>query len=105
VAICTQKDDGESLTSHYFIYDVSISFLIMNIDRKELEKIGFKDQTGGWGGSQGSDWIYKKYNPEIEIRTVDYDNKWHLTNDFKISFSTIEDINFYCLENLGVGVI
>lgn len=76
----------------------------MDITTKKLEELGFKDQTGGWGGSQGSDCIYKKRKPPIEIRTVDYDHKWHLTSDFKISFSTVEELDSYCIDKFGVGL-
>ena len=74
----------------------------MDITREKLEELGFDDQTGGWGGSQGMDWVYKKSNPKIEIRTVDYDSKWHLSDDFKISFSTIEELDSYCQNKYGL---
>lgn len=77
----------------------------MDITREKLEELGFKDQTSGWGGSQGMDWVYKKSNPKIEIRTVDYDSKWHLTSDFKIAFSTIDDLDSYCQGKYGVRLV
>jgi hypothetical protein len=75
----------------------------MEITIEELEKLGFKDQTHGWGGSQGMDWIYKKENPPITIRQYAY-NEWRLEPYSEIKFSTIEEIENYCNREFGVGI-
>ena len=47
-----------------------------------FKKLKWKDETGGWGGSTGMDYVFSKEEDKlrIEIRTVDYDNYWHITN-------------------------
>lgn len=47
-----------------------------------LERLGFKDQTGGWGGSQGMGWLYllKAHDAELVIGQVDWTSNWVLYN-------------------------
>jgi len=64
-----------------------------------IEKLGFKDQTGGWGGSQGSDYVFKKSG--IEIRSYDIDNYWHLSSDFNLQFEFVHQLQNYFYEKTG----
>lgn len=74
------------------------------ITTKRLEEIGFFDQTGGCGGSEGSTLYYKRFHPKIEILQCESGNKWCLT-DFSEYFFSMEDIEMYSLKKFGVGLI
>jgi hypothetical protein len=59
-----------------------------------LLKFGFEDSLKGWGGSQGSDYHYKK--EFVEIQTYDSDNNWHLKNKFDVKFKHVHQLqNLY----------
>ena len=75
----------------------------MDITIEKLLAIGFKDKTGGWGGSQGFDYHYrlKKGKINISIQTYDSDCFWHLEDNFDVIFKTTSDISKYCLEKFG----
>lgn len=77
----------------------------MKITTQKLKELGFKDQTEGWGGSTGMDYIFHHCYLPIKIRTVDFDSSWHLVNDLSISFNTLQDIDEYCLRNFGKGIL
>lgn len=72
------------------------------ITSERLIAMGFKDQTGGWGGSQGSDKIFKKLG--IEIRTYDSDNLWHLSSDFETKFEFVHQLQIYIKDKMGKQV-
>jgi len=75
----------------------------MEITIEKLKAAGFVDQTGGWGGSQGSDEHYRLQRSKIDItiQTYDSDNYWHLEYHFDIIFKTTDDLNEYCLDQFG----
>lgn len=60
------------------------------ITTDRLKEVGFKDTTGGWGGSQGCDYHYEKDG--FEIQTYDWSNAWHPENNPKIKFGSMEEL-------------
>jgi hypothetical protein len=78
----------------------------MEITIEKLKSAGFVDQTGGWGGSQGSDHFYRLQKGKIDItlQTYDSDNYWHLEYNFDVIFKTTQDLDDYCREKFGEAV-
>ncbi len=63
-----------------------------------FKELGFVDETGGWGGSQGSDYCFSKKIGDFKllIRTVDYDHYWHVANfeRWKMRLEFLHELQF-----------
>jgi hypothetical protein len=79
--------------------DISLNYRNFN---GELQKLGFRDQTGGWGGSTGIDYVYKKSNTSFEKRTVDFDTYRHSSSKIRVNFKSIEELNQFSIDYFEV---
>lgn len=81
-----------------------------NFGEDALKKIGFLDQTGGWGGSTGCDPIYRLERDELSIEITclyiinEKGFRWCLNKDRNIIFQDIKDIDSYCLKNFNKSI-
>lgn len=73
------------------------------ITSKRLIAMGFKDKTGGWGGSQGEDYVFKRNG--IEIRTYGNNKFWHLTNDFETKFEFVHQLQVFFQSKTGLHLV
>lgn len=71
------KKDGQIISS---LISDELEPIILTSDM--FKKLKWHDECGGWGGSTGCDYVFSKQVDKIklEIRTVDYDEFWHITN-------------------------
>lgn len=93
-----QANNGYCNNNGYFNFDKG-AIEPIPLTKELLLKCGFEDTTGGWGGSQGCDYYYKKGN--FEIQTYDSDIFWHLKGAFEIKIKYLHQLQnlYFALKN------